>query len=68
MYDEYEWFYFFRIDGERTNGMEMSAEREDYVNRIRDAASSYLQDFRAQFDKIGEPYAQFKAPQFLASN
>ena len=60
--------YFYRIEGERTNGVEMNAEREDYYNRIRDTASSYLQDFRAQFDKIGEPYAQFKVPQFLTQN
>ena len=58
--------FLFKFDGEITNGMEMKSERDDYVNKLRDAASAYFQDFRDQFEKIGEPYAQFKRASFLA--
>ena len=46
--------------------MEMKSERDDYVNKLRDAATAYFQDFKDQFDKMGAPYAQFKKASFLA--
>ena len=33
--------------------MEMKGERDDYVNKLRDAVNAYFQDFKDQFEKIG---------------
>ena len=45
--------FLFTYEGERTNGMEMKWERDDYVNKLRDAINAYFQDFKDQFEKIG---------------
>ena len=46
--------------------MEMKSERDDYVNKLRDTANAYFQEYRDEFDKMGAPYAQFKRASFLA--
>jgi hypothetical protein len=52
------WFceVYMDIAGERTNGMELKAERDSYFNQVDQMAQQYLNQIKGKFDQFGSQY------------